>query len=72
MTGVRKVKVAVGVVVLLYLAVIVLWNREPVVTLLLLPGTAATMTMWKGLLAVVMLLAGFAIGFFFGRASVKQ
>jgi uncharacterized integral membrane protein len=71
MTGVRKVKVAVGVLVLLYLAVIVLWNREEV-TLFLLPGTAAKMTMWEGLLAVVTLLAGFAIGFFCGRASVKQ
>jgi uncharacterized integral membrane protein len=71
MTGVKKVKVAVGVVVLVYLAVIVLWNQEQV-TLSLLPGTAATMTMWEGLLAVVTLLVGFAIGFFFGRASVKQ
>ena len=71
MTGVKKVKVVIWAVVLLYLAVIVLWNQEQV-TLFLLPGTAATITMWEGLLAVVMLLAGFAIGFFFGRASVKQ
>jgi uncharacterized integral membrane protein len=71
MTGVRKVKVVVGVVLLLYLAVIVVANREQV-ELTLLPGTAASMRMWEGLLAVVMLLAGFAIGFFSGRASVKQ
>jgi uncharacterized integral membrane protein len=71
MTGVKKVKVVIWVVVLLYLAVIVLTNRQQV-ELMLLPGTAASMRMWQGLLAVVMLLAGVAIGFFFGRASVKQ
>ena len=39
----------------------------------LLPGTdAASISMWKGLLAVVMLLVGFAIGFFRGRASVVK
>jgi uncharacterized integral membrane protein len=71
MTGVRKVKVAVGIVVVLYLVSIALMNREPI-ELLLLPRGAASIHMGLGLLAVLLLLAGFAIGFFFGRASVKQ
>jgi hypothetical protein len=71
MTGVRKVKVAVGIVVLLYLVSIAVLNPEAI-KLLLLPGNAASIEMGKGLLAVLLLLAGFAIGFFFGRASVKQ
>jgi uncharacterized integral membrane protein len=71
MTGAKKVKIVIWVVMLVYLAVIVGTNRQPV-ELSLLPGTAASIHMWEGLLAVVMLLAGFAIGFFFGRASVRQ
>ena len=72
MEAMKKVKLAVWVVVLLYLVLFVLTNRENV-DVTLLPGTdAASISMWKGLLAVVMLLAGFAIGFFRGRASVVQ
>jgi len=71
MTGMGKVKVTVWIIVLLYLAMIVLTNREQT-TITLLPGTAASITMWAGLLAIVMLLIGFAIGFFSGRASVKE
>ena len=71
MEAVKKVKVVVWIIVLLYLVVIVFTNREPV-ELSLLPRTAASIKMWEGLLAVVMLFVGFAIGFFSGRASVKQ
>ncbi len=71
MEAVKKVKLVVWVVVLLYLVLIVLANREPI-EISLLPYTAASIKMWQGLLAVVMLLVGFAIGFFSGRASVKE
>ena len=71
MTGMGKAKVTVWIIVVLYLALIVLTNQEPT-TISLLPGAAASIEMWAGLLAIVMLLVGFAIGFFSGRASVKE
>jgi len=71
MTGMGKVKLGVWIVVALYLALIVLTNQEPT-TISLLPGAAASIAMWAGLLAIVMLLVGFAIGFFSGRASAKE
>ena len=67
----KKIRLVVWIVVLLYLALFIITNREAIEVTLLPGTTAASIKMWKGLLAVAMLLVGFAIGFFRGRASVK-
>ena len=70
METVKKIRLVVWIVVLLYLVLLLVMNTE-LIKVSLVPG-AASIEMWKGLLAVVMLLTGFAVGFFSGRASVKQ
>lgn len=64
----KKVALVIWVVVALVLVALVLLNLEKV-TIHVIVGT---IEMYLGLAAVLMLTVGFVIGFFYGRASVKQ
>jgi len=68
MEAMKKVRVGVWVAVLAVLVALVLLNLEEV-TINVIVGK---IQMYLGLAAVLMLVVGFAVGFFYGRASVKD
>lgn len=68
MAAIKKVRVTVWVAVVAVLVALVLLNLEEV-TINVIVGK---IQMYLGLAAVLMLVVGFAVGFFYGRASVKD
>jgi len=67
MEAMKKVKVVIWLAVLAVLGAVILLNLEEV-TINVIVGK---ITMYLGLAAVLMLIVGFVVGFFYGRASAK-